>query len=160
MALFKSKQIVAKAPIPSVNAATDLVCIFGDYTMAGTEATSDVIEMVPLPAGFCIVDVIVDTEDLGTTVTANVGLLSGDFDSTGARTCGATIMSGKALGTAGVYRADVSAYSLTAPISESGSTTGAQGNRGIGFALSSVSTPTAGAKVRMMLLARPAINSL
>jgi hypothetical protein len=70
-----------------------------------------VIEMVPLPAGFCIVDVIVDTADLGTTVTADVGLLSGDYDATGARTCGATIMTGKALGTTGIYRADVAGFS-------------------------------------------------
>ena len=160
MALFKSIQVTNKAPIPSVNAATDLVCIFGDYTLAGTEASSDVIEMVPLPAGFCIVDVIVDTADLGTTVTADVGLLSGDYDATGARTCGATIMTGKALGTTGIYRADVAGFARTAPLSESAGTTGAPGHRGIGFALTTVSAPTAGAKVRLTLLARPSINGV
>ena len=136
------------------------MAIFGDYTLAGTEASSDVIEMVPLPAGFCIVDVIVDTADLGTTVTADVGLLSGDYDATGARTCGATIMTGKALGTTGIYRADVAGFSRTAPLSESAGTTGAPGHRGVGFALTTVSAPTAGAKVRMTLLARPSSNGV
>lgn len=151
MALLKSKQVTNKLPVMTGDRASETIVVFGDYTLTGSEATSDVVEMVPLPAGYVPVDVIVDTEDLGTTVTANVGLLSGDFDATGSRTCGATIMSAKALGTAGIYRADVQGFAWTAPASNT---------RGIGFALSSVSTPTAGAKVRMTLMARPAIEGV
>lgn len=160
MALFKSIQIVKKLPIPSSDSATEVIAIVGDYTLAGTEASADVIEMCPLPAGYCIVDVIVDTEDLGTTVTADVGLVSGDYDATGVRTCGATIMTGKALGTTGIYRADVAGFSRTAPLSESAGTAGKAGDRGIGFALTTVSTPTAGNKVRMTVLARPQIEGV
>lgn len=151
MALKKSLQATQGLPIPTVDRATDAVPIFADYTFDGTEATNDVIEMVPLPAGYVPVDGYADAEDAGTTVTANCGLLSGEYGSSdGARTCGAQFMSGKALGTAGVYRFDVVGFSRVAP-----STT----NRSIGFALSSVSAPTAGAKLRLTVWCRPAIEA-
>lgn len=150
MALKKSLQATQGLPIPTVDRATDAVPIFADYTFDGTEATSDVIEMLPLPAGYVPVDGYADVEDAGTTVTADCGLLSGAYGDTGARTCGAEFMNDKAFGTAGVYRFDVLGFSRVAP-----STT----NRSIGFALASVSTPTAGAKVRLTVWCRPAIEA-
>lgn len=148
MATFRSFQAanLALYPTPSAANATDVIPIVGDYTLLGTEATGDELEMCVLPAGYVPVDVIVDTEDLGTAVTADVGIMSGTPGSTATRTCSAVFMAAKALGTAGVYRMDVSGGGRIAPTTA---------DRGIGFALTTVTTPTAGAKVRMTVLARP-----
>lgn len=151
MALFKSLQATQGLPIPVGDRATDLLPIFADYTLVGTEATADVVEMVPWPKGYVPVDVIADVEDCGSTVTVDVGLLSGVYGDTGARTCGAEFMNDKAFGTAGVYRADVLGFSRLAP-----STT----DRSIGLALVSVTSPTAGAKVRLTVIFRPAIEGV
>jgi hypothetical protein len=146
MATLLSKQITDKVPVPSANAATDVIPLVGDYTLTAAAATGDELEMVVLPAGYVVVDVIVDTEDCGTAVTADVGIMSGTPGTTGTRTCGAEFMSAKALGTAGIYRMDVSGGGRVAPTTA---------DRGIGFALTTVTTPTAGAKIRMTVLARP-----
>lgn len=152
MALKRALQVVNNLPIPVVDRATDAVPIFADYTFDGTEATNDVIEMVPLPAGYVPVDGYADAEDAGTTVTANCGVLSGNYGvNDAARTCGAQFMSAKALGTAGIYRFDVLGFSRVAP---------ATNDRSIGFALTSVTTPTAGAKLRLCVWARPAIEGV
>jgi hypothetical protein len=142
MALFKSLQAAQGLPIPVGDRATDLLPIFADYT---------VVEMVPWPKGYVPVDVIADVEDCGTTVTTDVGLMSGAYGDGGTRTCGAEFMNDKAFGTAGIYRADVLGFSRLAP-----STT----DRSIGLALASVSTPTAGAKIRLTVIFRPAIEGV
>ena len=146
MATLLSAQVASKAPVPSANGATGVIFVVGDYTLLGTEATNDELEMCALPAGYVPIDIIVDTEDLGTAVTADVGIMSGTYGSTGTRTCSAVFGSAKALGTAGIYRMDVSGGGRIAPTTA---------DRGIGFALTTVTTPTAGAKVRMTVLARP-----
>ncbi len=146
MATLLSKQVTNKVPVPSASSGSELIHIVGDYTLLGTEATGDELEMCILPAGYVPVDIIVDTADLGTTVTADVGIMSGTPGSTATRTCGAEFMAAKALGTAAIYRMDVSGGGRVAPTTA---------DRGIGFALSSVSVPTAGNKVRMTLIARP-----
>lgn len=152
MPLLRAIQVVNRLPIPTVDRATDAVPIVGDYTLTGAEATNDVVEMCPLPAGYVPVDVIVDTEDCGTTVTANVGVLSGNWlDPSNSRTCGAQFMSGKALGTAAVYRLDVVGGTRLTPTTN---------DRSLGLALTSVSTPTAGARVRMTVWARPQIEGV
>lgn len=153
MALLRALQVVQNLPVPVVDRATDLLPVFADYTFTGAEATNDVIEMVPLPRGYVPVDGFADAEDAGTTVTANCGVLSGEYGSTdGARTCGAQFMSAKAFGTAGVYRFDVVGFSRLAPSSAA--------DRGLGFALTSVSTPTAGARLRLVVFCRPAIEGV
>lgn len=148
MAILKTTQVtnMNRNQIPSGDRATDLVPIFGDYTLLGTEATNDILEAIPFPANHQLVDLYVDTDDLGTAVTADVGIMSGAFLDTGARTCGAEIMTGKALGTAGAYRADVAGFSRIAASAT---------DRSIGVKLSSVSVPTASAKLRVNALFRP-----
>ena len=151
MATLLSKQITNKVPFPSADGATGLIFCFGDYTLLGTEATGDELEMCVLPAGYVPVDIIVDTEDLGTAVTADAGIMSGTVGSTATRTCGAEFMAAKALDTTGIYRMDVAGGGRVAPTT---------GDRGIGFALTTVTTPTAGAKVRMTVVMRPQSESV
>lgn len=146
MATLLSKQVTNKVPVPSADGGSDLIFVLGDYTLLGTEATGDELEMCVLPAGYVPVDIIVDTEDCGATVTADVGIMSGTVGSTATRTCSAVFMAAKALGTAGIYRMDVSGGGRIAPTTA---------DRGIGFALTTVTTPTAGAKIRMTLVCRP-----
>lgn len=156
MALFQSTQAAAGLPIPSADCATDTLPIFADFTVPTGFASGDVVEMLPLPAGYVLVDCITDTQSLGATCTSNVGLLSGYWGDTGARTCGAQINSAKAFGTAGIYRADVAGFGRIAPATDAGS--GVQANRSIGFVASTVATPTVGAVIRMTALVRPSIN--
>ena len=149
MALFKATQVVNKLPVMTGDRASDVIAIFGDFAIPTGFATNDVVEMVPLPAGYVPVDLTVDNAALGTTMTFDAGFLSGDFDATGARTCGAQFMTAQAGQTAGIKRMAVAGGSRQAP---------AANTRGIGFAFTSVSTPTVGAVVRMTLLCRPQIE--
>lgn len=152
MANLKSVQATGASlyPVPSADKATDLIPIVGDYVVTAALASGDIIEMCPLPAGYVPVDVILDAEDAGTTVTSDVGIMSGDWGASGVRTmAGAEFMAAKALGTAGIYRADVVGFSRVAP---------ATNDRSIGIKTTTVSVPTAGAKLRMTVLARPAVE--
>ncbi len=149
MALYKSKQITNRLPIPSASGANDVVPIFGDFTFPAGTLINDVIEMCPLPAGYVLVDAFADTDDLGGTITVDCGILSGNYGDSGARTCGAEIMNDKAFGTVGIYRADVPGFSRIAPTTN---------DRSIGFALVADTTPTTDAKVRLTILVRPAIE--
>ena len=152
MALKRALQVVNFLPVPVADRAIETIPVFADYTFDGTEATNDVIEMCPLPKGYVPVDGIADAKDAGTTVTANCGILSGEYGvNDPARTCGAQFMSAKALGTAGVYRFDVGGFSRVAPTTA---------DRGIGFAVSSVTAPTAGAKLRLTVFCRPGIEGV
>lgn len=151
MATLLSKQITNKVPVPSANGATGIIFLLGDYTLTGSEASGDELEMVVLPAGYVPIDIIVDTQDLGTTVTADVGIMSGTPGTTSTRTCGAEFMAAKALGTTGIYRMDVAGGGRVAPTTA---------NRGIGFALTTINTPTAAAVVRMTVMARPQSESV
>ncbi|WP_397536297.1 hypothetical protein, partial [Roseateles sp.] len=80
MALFKSTQIAAKAPIPTADRAVEIIPIFGDFTVPAGFAANDVVEMCPLPAGYVPVDLIVDGASLGATVTGDVGIVTGVYD--------------------------------------------------------------------------------
>jgi hypothetical protein len=151
MANLKSTQATNAAyfPIPSADRQAELTPIFADYVLTAGSASGDIIEMIPWPRNTKLVDLYVDTEDLGTTWTADVGVMSGAWGDAGARTCGAEIMTGKAFGTAGVYRADVSGFSMLAA---------AATDRSIGIKGTTVGTPTAGAKVRVHATFRPLVE--
>lgn len=151
MATKQSVQVAAKDPLASSN-GSEPITLVGDYTLLATESAADVIEMVGLPAGYVPVDVIIDTEDLGATITGEVGILTGTFgDTVNARTCGAQFIAASALGTAGIKRMDVAGGGRIAPTTA---------DRGLGISLTAFTTPTAGAKVRMTVTARPQIDSV
>ncbi|MBA3622866.1 MAG: hypothetical protein H0W48_00045 [Methylibium sp.] len=146
MALFKATQVAAKLPVPSANGATDVIPVVGDFLIPAGLASGDVVEMGAIPAGYVPVDLIVDNAAGGTTVTADFGILSGAYDSTGARTCGAQFAAAQAMQTAGIKRMAAAGGARVAPTTA---------DRGWGFVASTVATPTAGAAVRATLLCRP-----
>lgn len=165
MAFFQATQVVAPAQQPmSADGANDLVPVFGDFVIPAGFASNDIVEMACLPAGYVLVDTIILNESLGTTMTSNVGVLSGNYgallDIAGnARTCDATINSAKAFQTAGVVRMDVSGAAFLAPTDGDPTTTPrTTGDRGIGFKVTTVATPSVGARIRLTALVRPKIN--
>lgn len=155
MALHKATQVASGLPVPTADRATDLVPIFGDFTIpASGFASADVVEMAGLPAGYVPVDVIIDHEDCGGTITGDVGVLTGEYgkavDANGAaRDCGAEFISAGDFGSAGVKRMNAAGGGRIAPVDYT---------RGVGFKFTTVTTPTAGAKIRFTLLCRPAIE--
>lgn len=151
MALFKSTQVTNKQQVMTADRASDAIVIFGDFVIPTGITTSDVVEMLPLPAGYVPVDITIDNAALGTTMTFDAGLLTGDFDSTGARTCGAQFMTAQAGQTAGIKRMAVAGGGRIAPTTNT---------RGVGLSFSSVSTPTVGAVLRMTMLCRPAVEGV
>jgi len=167
MAFFQSTQTKYPGPIQApINAdgANDIVPIVGDFTLPAGMASGDIVEMCVLPAGYVPVDVIVTTEALGTTMTTDCGILSGDagklLDNLGAaRTQGAEFFTAQPLQTAGVYRTNLYAGATLAPtLGDLSTSPFANGDRGIGLKFTTVGTPTTGKKVRMTLLARPRIE--
>lgn len=151
MPLFKATQVRNNVPVPSANAATDLIPIVADFLIPTGFASGDIVELGAIPAGYVPVDLIVDNAACGTTVTSDFGILSGNYgDGThGAatsRTCGAQFMSAQALQTAGIKRLSVAGGGRIAPTT---------GDRSFGFVASTVSVPTVGAAVRATLLCRP-----
>lgn len=151
MANFKGVQagLASYYPVPSADAATDIVPVVGDVVLPAGTASGDIIEVIPYPANHVLVDLIVDVEDLGTTWTADIGVMSGKWGDSGARTCGAEIMTGKAFGTAGVYRADVQGFTRLAPSTDT---------RSIGIKGTTIGTPTTGAKIRVTAFFRPQVE--
>lgn len=153
MANLKSTQATNAAyfPVPSADGQAELIVVHADHTLAAGGADGDIIEMLPWPANTVLVDVIVDTEDLGATWTADVGVMSGAWGGSGARTCDASIMTGKAFGTAGIYRADVAGFARAAASAT---------DRSIGVKGTTIGTPTTGAKLRMTALFRPIVEGV
>jgi hypothetical protein len=151
MALLKSVQVTNNVPVPSANSATELIHVVGDYTIKTGDAAGDIIEMVALPAGYVPVDVITDNQALAATSVGDVGIMSGNYRDSGARTIGAEFNSGANFATAGIKRMDVAGGGRIAPTTN---------DRSIGLKLTSLTTPTVGNKVRMTLIARPQSESV
>jgi hypothetical protein len=145
MALLKAVQVAAKYPVPSAAGGVEVIAIVGDYTIKTGDAAGDIIEMVPLPAGYVPVDHLVDNQSLAATSVGDVGILSGNYGESGARTMGAEFNSGANFATAGIKRPDVAGAGRIAPTTN---------DRSIGIKLTSLTTPVIGAKVRLTLFAR------
>ena len=92
MALFQSKQIAAGYPVPNATDAVDSVPVTAEFAVPAGLALNDVIEMGGIPEGCIVTDAIVAFEDLDTggspAIKFDMGILSGDYGSKGARTCG------------------------------------------------------------------------
>lgn len=151
MALFKATQVRNRVPTPSAAGATEVVPVVADFVVPTGFATGDIVELGPIPAGYVPVDLIVDHAALGATVTADIGILSGNFGDgahggTTARTCGAQLAAAQALQTAGIKRMAAVGSGRIAPTTN---------DRSFGFVASAVTTPTVGAVLRATLLIRP-----
>jgi hypothetical protein len=162
MALLKSAQVAGYAPLINADGANDLVPMFGDFTVpAGGLAVNDVIEMTGLPAGYVLVDAIIDHDDFGTTLTADFGFLSGDYNSPDqARTCNATLLVAADLAAAaGIKRPTVAGFTRIAPLVQRSHIGLTSGDRGVGFVVKTAAGVTVGARIRMTLYYRAQINA-
>lgn len=157
MALRQSVQIAQKLPTISA-CGYEPILIVGDYIVAAGLAINDVVEMSILPAGYVPTAVKLATEDLDSnvtpTVTLDVGVVSGTPGALdNARTCGNEAIAASAVGQTGGVAVDNKAdFSLLAPSTV---------DRSIGVKLAAgAATLVVGARIRMTVTARPALNGV
>jgi len=153
----QSVQVAQKLPAISASGYEPIV-IVGDYvTVAGVAAT-DVIEMGILPAGYVPVDAILAADDCDSnatpTITLDLGLMSGVAGVVDtARTGGSEAFAASTVAQAGgVARMALAAFTQVAPMGA---------DRGIGVRLAAgAATLVVGAKLRLTVIARPALNGV
>lgn len=157
MALRQATQVVNKTPVISAN-GFEPIAIVGDFTVPATLPLNDVVEMVILPAGYVPIDAILATEDLDSggapAITLDLGLISGVAGKADdARTCGNEAFAASTVGQAGgVARPTKANFALIAPT---------DADRGIGLKVAAAAaTLVVGAKVRLTVLARPALHGV
>lgn len=153
MALRQATQVVNRVPVPSADAATDLIPIVGDFTVPAGLAINDVVEMVPIPAGYVPVDYVLACEDTDSNgapaIALDVGVLSGSYGvKDDARTCGSEGAAADQVARAGgVTRMVKKDLALLAPTTA---------DRGFGVKVqAAAATLVTGAKWRMTLYCRP-----
>lgn len=84
MALKQSAHALGAIPTP-VASGCEVVCCRAYYTLTADLAANDIIQLMDLPAGHVPVDLIIDTDDLGTTGAVSFGVLNAgktDLDTT------------------------------------------------------------------------------
>lgn len=84
MALQKTDYAKGVIPTP-VAAGCEVVVCRAEFKLSADLAANDLIQMMDLPAGHVPVDLILDTDDLGTTGAVSVGLANSgktDIDTT------------------------------------------------------------------------------
>lgn len=155
MALRQATQVVEKTPVISAN-GFEPIAIVGDYTVPAGVVINDVIEMGILPAGYVPIDAILACDDLDTAtgITLDLGLISGVAGKADdARTCGNEAFAASTVGQAGgIARPTKKDFAFIAPNTA---------DRGVGLKIAAAATtPIVGAKIRLTLLARPAINGV
>lgn len=97
MALYQSKQVVARTPISSLGGANHVMPIHAEFVVpAGGLAINDVVEMYGLAPNHRVVDAIVHNTAAGAGATFDMGYLSRAYGVTGgvARTCGNEFIAG------------------------------------------------------------------
>lgn len=157
MALRQSVQIVQK--LPSINAGGyEPITIVGDFTTVAGVVATDIIEMGILPAGYVPVDVTLVVDDMDSnatpTVTLDVGLVSGTAGSTDqARTSSNEAIAASTVGQAGgLARMAKADFAFLAPTTA---------DRGVGVkVVGAIATLVVGAKLRLTITARPALNGV
>lgn len=145
--------------LPSISAdGYEPIAIVGDFVVPAGLVATDVIEMGILPAGYVPLSTVVladDCDSNGTPLFAlNAGLISGApraLDNT--RTCGTEIFAASTVGQAGGTALGTNAaFGFLAP---------SDTHRSFGLGVSaSAATLTVGARLRMTVLARPALNGV
>lgn len=153
--LRQSAQVAAKLPVISACGYEPIV-IVGDYVTVAGIVINDVIEMGILPAGYVPVDAILICEDMDsvTGLTLDLGLISGTAGAAdNARTGGNEALAASTIGqTGGIVGPAKAAWGFIAPT---------DADRGIGIKIAAAATtPIIGAKVRLTVIARPALNGV
>jgi len=140
MALKKSAHALGQIPTPVASGCEVVVCR-ASFTLTADLAASDIIQLMDLPAGHVPVDLILDTDDLGTTGTVSVGLLTSakdDLDTTASG--GAAWLTGGDVNTAATgLRADAAGLRAMSRCAAS-----QNANRPIGIKLATDTTATSG----------------
>lgn len=156
MALRKSAQVARRVPAPSALDASSAIPVFGEFTtVAGQFANTDVIDMIPWPAGTVpiMLKAMIDDIDSATTAQIDFGVLTGLYgaelaeDGVTARACGSEFGNNLTTGQAG-GAVDVAANLLLglAPSAK---------DRSIGFKVEAAPTLIVGAKIRVAALFVP-----
>lgn len=155
--LYKSVQIAQKMPSLSAD-GYEPVCVTSDFVTVAGMVINDVIEMAILPAGYVPVDLTIATDDLDSNVTPTITLDAGIFSGTAglsdnARTCGNEALAASTVAQAGgLARQTKPDFSFIAPTTA---------DRGIGIKLAAAAaTLVVGARVRLVLWMRPALNGV
>lgn len=153
MAVLKSIQAAAGLPVPNADGAMEAIPIFADWLVPASGLVSgDIVEMVPLPPGYVPVDAIIDHENLGTAFTGQLGIMSGAYGEGGSRTCGAELVASATYQAAAIKRMNVPGAGMIAP---------SDTTRSIGFAITgTLTSPVAGAKLRVTVFARPKVEGV
>lgn len=157
MALRKSAQVAKRVPAPAALDASGPIAVFGEYTTVAAQfAATDVIEMIPWPAGTVpiMLKAMVPDLDSATTATLDFGVLTGLYgaelaeDGSTARACGTEFGDNLTTGQAG-GSLDIAATLLLglAPSLK---------DRSIGFKVEAAPTLIAGVKIRVAALFVPA----
>jgi len=151
MALHKTSHAKGVIPVP-VAVACEVVSHRAKFSVAAGLALGDIILMTFLPAGHVPVDVMVDSDDLGSTGDVSVGLLNADRTDIDTVASGgaAWITSGDVNAAAGGIRADAAglrALSRVAPDQDS--------DRAVGIKIAEATTATSG-EIGLTILYRAA----
>lgn len=155
MALKQAKQIVEKLPTISAS-GYEPIAIVGDYVTVAGLVINDVIEMAILPAGYVPLEAKLVCEDIDghatPTVTLDIGVVSGTAGAAdNTRTCGNEAVAASTVGQSGGVVVDSKAAFGLLAVSES--------DRGIGVKLAAAAaTLVVGARIRLTVMARPALN--
>lgn len=151
MALNKSAHAKGIVPTP-VAAGCELVVCRAEFVLTADLALNDIIQMMDLPAGHVPVDIIVDTDDLGSTGVVSVGLLNtGKTDIDTAASGGAAwLTSGDVATAAAGIRADSAGLRAMSRCAASG-----DANRAVGIKIATDTTATTGT-IGLTLLYRSA----
>lgn len=151
----QSVQVAQNLPAISAD-GYEPITLVGDYVTVAGIIINDVIEMVILPAGYVPVDAILATEDLDSNgapaITLDLGLISGTAGQVlNTRTCANEAFAASTVGQAGgVARPTKADFAMIAPT---------DADRGMGLKVAAAAaTAVVGAKIRLTVIARPALN--
>lgn len=151
MALHKTSHAKGVIPVP-VAVACEVVSHRAKFNVAAALALGDIIHMTFLPAGHVPVDVIVDSDDLGSTGDVSVGILNADKTDLDTTASGgaAWITAGDVNAAAGGLRADAAGLrALSRVVPDEGS------DRAVGIKIAEATTATSG-EIGLTILYRAA----
>lgn len=113
MATFNSIMAGDSGNVPSSCQAGEVRATHGTYELAGTESSSDVINLVKLPAQHVPVDLIFYYDAIGGSAATDVGITADDV---GATEDADAFIGAQSIATAGFTRADEAAGFQIAPV--------------------------------------------
>lgn len=156
--LRQATQVAANVPVITADGYEPIV-IFGDFVVPAGLVINDVVEMCAIPAGYVPINMHLAVEDTDAngapTMTLDVGLISGTYGVVdNARTCAnEAVAASTAAQTGGVIAPTKKDFFLIAPDNTK--------DRGFGVKVAAAAaTLTAGAKWRMTMTLRPALNGV